>query len=155
MQHIAHIHTVVLASALGMLAACSRESSGIDTLVSKVGDVRVVVSNIKSDIGTVRIGLYKDEETYSQGLNSFRFIVLPIHHNACEWLITNVPYGEYAISLYHDKNNNEILDRNIAGMPSESYGFSNNAKPAIGMPSYNTAKFVLADDGLTQNIAMQ
>lgn len=48
--------------------------------------------------------------------------------------------GEYAISAFQDLNGNANLDRNAIGIPSEPYGFSNDAAGNFGPPSFDDAK---------------
>ena len=45
-----------------------------------------------------------------------------------------------------DSNDNKIIDKNFLGIPSEQYGFSNNATGFLGSPSYKDASFNLVDD---------
>jgi uncharacterized protein (DUF2141 family) len=52
-----------------------------------------------------------------------------------------IPPGIYAISAFHDKNNNGKLDTNLLSMPIEDYGASNNARATFGPPSFEDAKF--------------
>ena len=53
-----------------------------------------------------------------------------------------VPIGEYAITLYHDENGNEKLDKNVFGIPKERYGFSNNEYgPHGSKPKFKKAAF--------------
>lgn len=54
--------------------------------------------------------------------------------------------GDYAASVFHDANDNNIMDTKLFGIPKEPYGFSNNAKGFMGPPSFEDAKFVLDDD---------
>jgi uncharacterized protein (DUF2141 family) len=54
--------------------------------------------------------------------------------------------GVYAISLFVDSNDNKIIDKNFLGIPSEQYGFSNNATGFLSSPSYKDASFNLVDD---------
>ena len=54
-----------------------------------------------------------------------------------------LPDGIYAIGLYVDSNNNEQLDTNFFGIPTEQFGFSNNAKGRFGPPSFESASFEL------------
>jgi len=54
---------------------------------------------------------------------------------------TDVPKGEYAVSVYHDENSNGVMDKNMFGIPSEDYASSNNAKGVMGPPKYADAKF--------------
>ena len=57
----------------------------------------------------------------------------------------NLSEGDYAIKLYHDENDNGLLDTNLVGLPSEGYGFSNNAG-RYGPASYEVAKFAVSQD---------
>jgi len=51
--------------------------------------------------------------------------------------------GIYAISLFIDSNDNKKLDKNLIGIPTEQYGFSNNAMGFLGKPSFKNASFEL------------
>jgi uncharacterized protein (DUF2141 family) len=53
----------------------------------------------------------------------------------------NVPAGTYAISAFHDENKNMALDKNLIGIPTESWCTSRNAKGFMGPPSFDDAKF--------------
>ncbi|MBT5574281.1 MAG: DUF2141 domain-containing protein [Alphaproteobacteria bacterium] len=55
-----------------------------------------------------------------------------------------LPDGIYAIGVYLDVNFNNKLDKNFFGIPSEPYGFSNNAKAFLRSPSFEKASFVIA-----------
>ena len=47
--------------------------------------------------------------------------------------------------FFHDENDNGELETNLFGMPTEGYGFSNNARPNLGPVSYDEVKFTLTD----------
>jgi uncharacterized protein (DUF2141 family) len=55
----------------------------------------------------------------------------------------DLPAGTYAVAIYHDANGDEVLNRGLFGMPSEGYGFSNNAVARTGPVSYDAAMFLL------------
>jgi uncharacterized protein (DUF2141 family) len=55
----------------------------------------------------------------------------------------NLKPGTYAIAVFHDRNKNGKLDKNIFGAPTESYGFSNNARSTFSAPSFSAASFEL------------
>ncbi len=119
------------------------------------GDIEVLITGLKSDEGTVRIGLYDDELNYKEGLRSFRHQVIPIESGIAKCTFESIPYGEYAITLYHDENENVLLDKRITGIPKESYGFSNNIKPKLGMPEFEKTKFVFNQNKMHQEIVAQ
>lgn len=55
-------------------------------------------------------------------------------------IFSGLAEGEYAISAFQDLNGNGDLDRNLIGIPSEPYGFSNDAMGNFGPPSFEDAK---------------
>ena len=66
---------------------------------------------------------------------------LPITGTRASWVIENIPYGEYAVSVMHDENGNGELDTGLMRIPTEPYGFSNNAKASFGPASWEDSKF--------------
>lgn len=62
--------------------------------------------------------------------------------------------GTYAVSAYHDANNNGKMDTNFIGIPKEQTGASNDAKGRMGPPSFKDAQFTLNASG-TVSISMQ
>lgn len=47
-----------------------------------------------------------------------------------------IPYGQYAVVVYHDANSNGILDKNGLGVPTEIWGVSNNVRPFLRPPKF-------------------
>ena len=58
----------------------------------------------------------------------------------------DLPPGHYAISLFHDENDNGRMDKNIVGMPTEGYGFSQNPR-VMRKATFEEARFEVAADG--------
>jgi uncharacterized protein (DUF2141 family) len=56
-------------------------------------------------------------------------------------VFADLPAGFYAVSVFHDENMNEKLDKNFMGVPKEGYGASNNPKKKMGPPNFDEAKF--------------
>ena len=104
----------------------------------------VAVSDLKSNKGTVKIGLYNSDGTFLK--TTYKSLSAPIKNGKAVVTFSNLPAGEYAISTYHDENNNGKLDKNMMGIPSEDYASSNGAKGFMGPPSYKDAKFVISKD---------
>lgn len=55
----------------------------------------------------------------------------------------NLAAGTYAVSTFHDKNNNSELDTGLFGAPKEKYGFSNDASKPFAPPDFAEAAFTL------------
>ena len=63
----------------------------------------------------------------------------------------DIPSGVYAITCYHDANENGRMDFSSNGMPEEDYGTSNNAGK-FGPPRFSDSKFEVKDKDLTFEI---
>jgi len=53
--------------------------------------------------------------------------------------------GAYAFTVFADENANGKLDTNLVGMPTERYGFSNDATGFMGPPRFDAAAVRLGD----------
>ena len=62
-------------------------------------------------------------------------LVIPIIAKSSRAII-EVPPGSYAVIAFHDINSNEKLDTNMLGIPTEPYGFSNDARGTFGEPDF-------------------
>ena len=54
--------------------------------------------------------------------------------------------GTYAITVYHDRNDNRRFDKNWLGLPREAWGVSNNVRPRLRAPRFDEAKLELEAD---------
>jgi uncharacterized protein (DUF2141 family) len=54
--------------------------------------------------------------------------------------------GTYAVSVYHDADNNGELNTGLFGVPTELVGFSNQARSLFGPPSFRKAAFQIANE---------
>lgn len=57
----------------------------------------------------------------------------------------NLTAGTYAVTVYHDINDNGKLDTNWIGIPKEPVGVSNNPRPRMGPPRFVDASFSVTD----------
>ena len=63
------------------------------------------------------------------------------HAPSTTFTLNNIPQGDYAIALFHDRNSDGKCNRNLLGIPTEGYGFSNNVLPILRTPSFDKTKF--------------
>ena len=66
----------------------------------------------------------------------------------------DIPPGTYALAVVHDENFNGKLDTNFLGIPTEGYGFSNDATAALGAPSFSAASFSYDGQNLDLTIGL-
>lgn len=101
----------------------------------------IEISGMKSNKGRVLVALYKGKEDFLK--KRFRGDVAKIKDKKATTVFKNLAPGIYAVSLFHDENNNQKMDTNFFGIPKESYGTSNDAKGFMGPPKYEDAKFTI------------
>ena len=119
---------------------------------SNKNDVTVIISNLKSNNGKVFVALHNSESTFlEKGIKSD---IKKIENNSCTVTFKDLPNGIYAISMFHDENNNKKMDTNFMGIPKEDYGCSNNAKGFMGPPKWKDAKFEINNKSIVQEIKL-
>ncbi|WP_296386440.1 DUF2141 domain-containing protein [Winogradskyella sp.] len=104
-------------------------------------NITITVEETDSNDGKMLLALYNSETNFLE--TSYKGTKSDIVNNMCTITFKNVPEGTYAVSIFHDENNNEKLDTNFFGIPKEDYGCSNNAKGFMGPPKWEDAKFQL------------
>lgn len=90
--------------------------------------------------GTLRLVLCPDEASYTSEkgcLLKYVEAIGPVVHLR----LPDISPGTYAVKVFHDVNDNGVLDANWIGIPKEPYGFSNDAMGTFGPPSFEQASF--------------
>ncbi len=102
------------------------------------GNLHVIVTNIKQSEGSIQLAIYNSEETFMKDALSTQTVKADTSGTVLV-VFSDLPYGDYALSIFHDINDNEELDTNFMGIPKEPFGFSNNSMGAFGPPSFEKA----------------
>jgi uncharacterized protein (DUF2141 family) len=103
--------------------------------------ITVTVNGIDSNDGKIFLALYDKEVDFLE--KTFKGTTSSIINNQCTITFENIPSGVYAVSIFHDENDNGKMDTNFMGIPKEDYGCSNNASGFMGPPKWSDAKFEL------------
>lgn len=101
--------------------------------------LRISVEGVRSGQGQVAVTLYGDDKKkfLHQELGSYFDPARPGVTSIC----VSLPHpGTYAVVAYHDANSNKDLDTGALGIPREGYAFSNNVRPVLSAPSFNSVK---------------
>jgi len=106
-------------------------------------DISVEVTDIEKRGGQLYVGLYDKNEGFRDILKTYNKNIVNIDSSSIKIIFKNIPKGVYAISIFHDENENGKLDKNFLGIPIEGYGFSNNIRPILRGASFEESKFKL------------
>ncbi len=110
---------------------------------ANAADLSIEVTGARSEAGTLMIAVYDSAATFRK--DGEEAVALRVRARASAQRITlaGLPAGSYAIAVYHDENQNQKLDTNLVGIPTEGNGFSNGAVGNFGPPDFDAAKLVL------------
>jgi uncharacterized protein (DUF2141 family) len=108
--------------------------------------LEVNVNGIITKEGNVHVALFREQDSFPTHGKQFKGQVIPVKSTLVTATFMNLKPGTYAIAVFHDRNKNGKLDKNIFGAPTESYGFSNNARSTFSAPSFSAASFELKND---------
>lgn len=113
----------------------------------------VQVTGAESREGRILVALFDSGSSYMKtpaakaaasidesGLGSVRF--------------DQLPPGSYAVTVFHDLNDNGELDTGFLGIPKEPVGFSNNAKGRFGPAKWEATRFPINGPAVVQKISL-
>ncbi|NVJ89122.1 MAG: DUF2141 domain-containing protein [Flavobacteriaceae bacterium] len=109
----------------------------------EVFDLTIEISGMDTDKGKVFLALYSSKETFLKKSKTTKGANAVVKDKKAVAYFKGLKKEEYAISLFHDENDNNKMDTKIFGIPKEPYGFSNNAKGFMGPPKFKDAKFLV------------
>lgn len=117
------------------------------------GPVTVVVKNVKTDAGTIRVGIFKDEATFLK--EAWVGKVVKAEKGEITVVFDNIPPGKYGLSVIHDENGNGELDSNFIGIPNEGFGFGNDAMGTFGPPSFTKASIEVSEGSVNFTVSLR
>ncbi len=114
------------------------------------------VSGVKQRKGKIQVALYNSEKDFPE-TEPYRGEVLNISaDNDLKVTFKDLPPGDYAVAVYHDKNSNGKLDKNLLGIPVEDYGFSNDTRGTrLSAPSFDDTKLRVDSENVELKIEVR
>ena len=93
--------------------------------------------------GRINLGLFDESDNWltADDIPIVRVVPTLGHVDAMSIEIADVPVGIWAVSLYHDLNQDNQLQRGMLGLPAEPWGTSNNAIGVMGPATFEQASF--------------
>lgn len=125
----------------------------IGTAPVAANSITVVIENIEQNQGKIMLQLLSGEAEFEGQTEATGNFTLRARTERMRFSTSNLPAGDYAIRVIHDVNDNDELDTNYIGLPTEPYAFSNNAKGNFGPPHWQDVKFVLSGS-VVQNLLL-
>ena len=132
------LYLIYLIFSLVFVSSSYSQSKKSDfTLSMKVG-------NFKTIKGVLRVCMTDKKDDFLKSCTFSKIVA--VEDKTVSLKIENIKKGNYAVSVYHDENNNGILETGgVFGIPVEPYGFSNNPTMTFG-PSFKKSVFKMTSD---------
>lgn len=109
-------------------------------------DININIEGIEELKGSMFIAVFDDPVSFPEFGKQYREMVLPVRSKELSHTFNDLPNHTYAVAVFHDINDNGILDKNALGIPLEPYGFSRNARARFSAPAFEDAKIELKNN---------
>lgn len=121
-------------------SAASKPSSQLFTLT-------IVAQGVRNSKGVVGVLMFSSPAGWPEQFSAaLKKKSTPARTGDTEIILSDLPAGDYAAVVLHDENENEKLDRGPLGIPIEQWGMSNNPTYLLSAPSFEAARFHLANN---------
>ena len=115
--------------------------------LARAADLTVKVEDVRDAKGSVLIALYDSEASFGNPALAKSKLKAKSAKGEVIFVFHDLLAGTYAASSFQDEDDSGRLKTNSLGVPTEGYGFSNDAQLAGGPPKFPLASF--AFDGRT------
>lgn len=112
------------------------------------GSIEIKVTGLKSDTGVVRVMLTRDASQFEERSleklqpSKLYFRNEKARKSGLSFRFPELPAGRYAYKIFHDENQNKVLDTSLLGKPLEGVAQSGTAK-ITASASFQEAAFEL------------
>ena len=121
------------------------------------GELAIEVTGIRSDDGRVLLALHQEraDVSFPDDQGAVAGVWVNALAGTFSLVFPDLADGRYAVSVMHDENGDGALDTNLLGVPTEGYGFSNDATGIMGPPEFSDALVVVGDGSVHTVITLR
>lgn len=117
--------------------------------------VTVVVTKLPSATATLKLYFYNDKANFL--VRNHYTLLKHLKPGGSTKVVYSIqlPSGEWAIAVTQDLNENDLVDRNLIGIPTEPFALSQVGHPRFKIPTFDDCKFTVRGATTTVTIAMK
>jgi uncharacterized protein (DUF2141 family) len=118
--------------------------------------IHVKILNIRNSTGGVACALFESSVGFPSEYLRYatNIMVIKVRDKQARCDFEDIAPGTYALAVVHDENMNGKLDTKWLGIPTEGYGFSNDAKALLSAPTFSAASFSYDGQNLDMTIGL-
>ena len=126
-------------------------------MISNDPSLLIEISNLKNNKGQICVLVFIEENGYPEEFEkAYLQKIVPASTNPMTIEIDGLSEGDYVVTVLHDENGNDSMDKNMFGKPLEGYGISNNPKPKMfGPPDFKKGLFRLNNQNQQIDISVR
>ena len=115
--------------------------------VAQTASLTVFVSEIKLvESSHIMVAIYNSKDSFFDNDRIHRKVEIPADSSIVSYTFADLAEGVYAVTLFHDEDNDKEMDRRWYGPPKEGYAFSNNFTSPVRPAGFEDASFELTGD---------
>jgi uncharacterized protein (DUF2141 family) len=142
--------SVVTLALVAKATAAVQAQSMLDPERPTVTLLTFVVRGLRNDRGHVRGALYSSRDGWGDERRASSTCEAPIYRGEARCRLEVRP-GRHAFAFAHDEDDDGHCNRDWLGIPHEGYGFANDVRPVLSIPSWESAS-VSVEAGLTERV---
>jgi uncharacterized protein (DUF2141 family) len=113
---------------------------------ANAADLVIRVTGLNEPLGQVGCSLFAGPAGFPMDVATARVMWQAADSKGVTFRYSDVAEGNYAVSIGHDLNGNQLVDTNLIGLPTEPWNVSNNARPSLRSPRFEEAAFKVPAD---------
>ena len=113
--------------------------------VASAGELTVTITDIREAKGVLMVSLVNSDAAWKNEAKPVAAQKVAASQGEVKLQFKDLAPGSYAVQVMHDENENNQLDTNFLGIPTEGYGFSNNPN-VMRKAHYDEARFDVGVD---------
>ena len=109
-------------------------------------NIHLRVEGVEATEGEILVAIYNEGDAFLKTEGAYRSQSARAVQGTTDLILEDLPEGDYALAIFHDRNSNQKMDKNWMGIPKEPLGFSNAKLKTFGPPSFDDCRIHLTQD---------
>ena len=122
--------------------------------VANAGELTVTITDIREAKGFLMVALVNSDAAWKNEDKPVAAQRVAAAQGEVKLKFKDLALGSYAVQVMHDENENNQLDTNFLGIPTEGYGFSNNPN-VMRKAHYDEARFEIGAEAANITIRLR
>ena len=142
----------------GLAAASAAQAPPQPECAGQAGPVRlnINVEGVRSADGLIAVTVYPDDSSRFLARRGSLYVGrVPARSPTTQLCIYLPSTGIFAFGVYHDADGDRSFDRTGIGLPAEGFGFSNNPRLFLSIPSFRSVRLSVPRNNMSTTIRLR